>query len=98
MISTQRSRSSESTRGSRPLVLTGGGILDPSQNIDEPGDLLVQNGKGEAVGGRGGHSDGPEVIDCAGCIGTTGFNDGRCHLREQGREGLTTIAASAPRA
>src|SRR5688500_20291986 len=92
MSSSRHSRISELTRESRPLVLTGGRILDPSQNIDEPGDLLVQNGKVEAVGGRVGHPDGAEVIDRAGCIVSPGFIDVHCLLREPGREDVETLA------
>ena len=33
---------------SRPIVLTGGRLLDPSRNIDADGDLVIVAGKIEA--------------------------------------------------
>ncbi|MDP9176918.1 MAG: amidohydrolase family protein, partial [Gemmatimonadota bacterium] len=82
------------TRGSKPVVLTGGRILDPSQNLDEPGDLLVLNGKVEAIG-RIDRPDEADVVDCSGCIVSPGFIDVHCHLREPGREDVETIATGA---
>ena len=46
----------------RPLVLRGGRIIDPSQHLDVVGDVLVIDGKIEHVGGRGGVPDGAEII------------------------------------
>jgi dihydroorotase len=85
----------EMMRGRRPVLLTGGRILDPSQNLDEVGDLLVLNGKIEAVGGRVENPDDAEVIDCSDCIVSPGFIDVHCHLREPGREDVETIATGA---
>jgi len=84
----------EMTRGPKPLLLTGGRILDPSQNLDEPGDLLVFDGKVEAIG-RVERPDDADVVDCSGCIVSPGFIDVHCHLREPGREDVETIATGA---
>jgi dihydroorotase len=79
----------------RDVVLRGGRILDPSQNLDEPGDVLLRKGLVEAHGTSLGTPDGAEVIDCAGAIVAPGFIDLHCHLREPGREDVETIATGA---
>jgi len=52
----------------RAILLSGGRILDPSQGLDESGDVLVSGGVIEAIGGRIEPPDDAEVIDCAECI------------------------------
>jgi dihydroorotase len=79
----------------RPILLAGGRVLDPSQKIDEIGDVLVSAGVIEAVGGRIEPPDDAEVIDCGECIVSPGFIDVHCHLREPGREDVETIASGA---
>ena len=88
------------SRAPRPgmLLLRGGRILDPSQNLDETGDVLLSDGVVEAVGRLGEvRRDGDELetIDCAGRIVSPGFIDVHCHLREPGREEVETIASGA---
>ena len=80
------------------LLLRGGRILDPSQNLDETGDLLLSGGTVEAVGRVGEvRRDGDELetIDCGGRVVSPGFIDVHCHLREPGREEVETIASGA---
>jgi len=80
------------------LLLRGGRILDPSQQLDETGDVLLSNGFVEAVGRLGEvRRDGNELetIDCAGRVVSPGFVDVHCHLREPGREEVETIASGA---
>jgi dihydroorotase len=82
----------------RMLLLRGGRILDPSQNVDETGDVLLSGGVVEAVGRIGEiRRDGDELetIDCAGRVVSPGFIDVHCHLREPGREEVETIASGA---
>jgi dihydroorotase len=80
------------------LLLRGGRILDPSQQLDEVGDVLISGGFVEAVGRLGEvRRDGNELetIDCAGRVISPGFVDVHCHLREPGREEVETIASGA---
>jgi dihydroorotase len=81
------------------ILLRGGRLIDPSQGLDEIGDLLLTNGKIEAHGQLGDvRRDGravPEIIDCTGRVVSPGFIDVHCHLREPGREEVETIATGA---
>jgi len=80
------------------LLLRGGRLLDPSQQLDETGDVLLSGGVVEAVGRLGEvRRDGEELetIDCAGRVVSPGFIDVHCHLREPGREEVETIASGA---
>jgi dihydroorotase len=80
------------------ILLRGGRILDPSQNLDEVGDVLLSGGVVEAVGQLGEvRRDGNELetIDCGGRVISPGFIDVHCHLREPGREEVETIASGA---
>src|SRR5688572_10817106 len=80
------------------LLLKGGRIIDPSQDLDVVGDVLIE---GEKVAHAGSslndlrRDDGLEVIDCTGQIVAPGFIDVHCHLREPGREDVETVATGA---
>jgi dihydroorotase len=79
----------------RPILLRGGTLVDPSQQLNEVGDLLVSDGE---IAGFGRSIDSPaeaEVIDCDGLVVSPGFIDVHCHLREPGREDVETIATGA---
>jgi dihydroorotase len=83
----------------KPILLAGGRVLDPSQHIDRVGDVLIIDGKIELIGERVANEtknrDGLETIDCAGLVVSPGFVDVHCHLREPGREEVETIATGA---
>ena len=79
----------------RPLLLTGGHLLDPSIGLDAVGDLLLVDGVVAAVGGNIAGPDEAERVDCRGMHVTPGFIDVHCHLREPGREDVETIATGA---
>jgi len=74
------------------ILLRGGHIIDPAQDIDDVGDVLIRDGKIVAAGGSVDAADGAEVIDCAGKIVAPGFVDIHVHLREPGQEHKETIA------
>src|SRR5712671_6137979 len=79
----------------KPVLLSGGTLIDPSQDLNEVGDLLIADGKISSIGGS---IDGPEeaeTIDCEGLIVSPGFIDVHCHLREPGREDVETIETGA---
>ena len=68
------------------LILAGGRVVDPSQNIDRVADLLIEDGRivnivnpGEAVGDA-------ERIDVTGKCVVPGLIDIHVHLREPGFE------------
>lgn len=78
----------------RPLLITGGHIVDPSQGIDDDGDLLVTDGK-IAMLGRSrtlSATTSTEVLDASGLVVCPGFIDLHCHLRQPGFEKKETIA------
>jgi dihydroorotase len=83
----------------KPILLAGGRVLDPSQNTDRVADVLIVDGKIELIGERVANEtknrDGLETIDCAGLVVSPGFVDVHCHLREPGREEVETIATGA---
>ena len=72
------------------LLLRGGRVVDPSQDLDRQADLLIEDGKVSGVGNVATRKSG-EVIDVDGCVVTPGFVDMHVHLREPGREDKETI-------
>lgn len=79
----------------RDLLLRGGRIIDPSQSHNAVADLLLRDGRVEAIGRDIGSPDSAEIIDCSGLIVAPGFIDVHVHLREPGREDVETIASGA---
>src|SRR5436309_10248699 len=79
----------------RPLVLRGGRVIDPSRSFDQTADVLVQDGKIAAVGPTLGTPDGVEVRDVRGAIVAPGLVDLHVHLREPGNEDVETVASGA---
>ena len=79
----------------KPLLLKGGKLIDPSQKLNEIGDLLISDGKVAGIGGSITGPDDIEVVNCDGLIVSPGFIDVHCHLREPGREDVETIATGA---
>ncbi len=67
------------------LLIRNGRLLDPSQDLDARGDLLIEDGK--IVGtGEGLSAESAEVLDAEGAWITPGFIDMHAHLREPGQE------------
>ena len=78
----------------RSLLIENGRIIDPSQQIDDIGSILISKGKIIWIGKPGCHPLLPdfESIDASGLIICPGFVDFHCHLREPGYENKETIA------
>jgi dihydroorotase len=79
----------------RPILLRGGRVIDPSRGLDETSDVLLQQGKIAAVGRNLGTPDGAEVVDATGKVVAPGLIDLHVHLREPGQEDLETVASGA---
>lgn len=77
-----------------PLLIHGGRIVDPSQGIDQVGDLLIAEGKIVQVNSTGimNEAKKPVIVDVTGLVVCPGFIDLHCHLREPGFEHKETIA------
>ena len=67
------------------LLLLNGRVLDPSQGLDLPADVLVRGGRIAAIGPNLAAPDAAR-LDASGCIVAPGFIDLHTHLREPGRE------------
>ena len=72
------------------LLLRGGRVVDPSQDLDRRTDVLIEDGRVAGVGNVATRKSG-ETIDVDGCVVAPGFVDMHVHLREPGREDKETI-------
>ena len=79
----------------RPILLRGGRVIDPANGVDRPADLLLQDGKIEAIDQNLGRPDSAIVIEAAGKVVSPGLIDLHVHLREPGQEDLETVATGA---
>jgi dihydroorotase len=84
------------------LLLTGGRIIDPAQNIDSRLDIFLEDGKISKIGtnlSKSTKSKDSEkitkIIDLTGMIIVPGLIDMHTHLREPGFEYKETIASGA---
>ncbi|MFL5506271.1 MAG: dihydroorotase [Gemmatimonadales bacterium] len=79
----------------RPLLLTGGRVIDPSRGTDDLADVLLEDGRITAVGRNIGTPDGADTLDVRGKVVAPGLVDVHVHLREPGQEDLETIATGS---
>ena len=82
----------------RPILLANARIVDPSRDLDFPGDLLIADGViREAKRGIGaaGVPEGTEVFDCRGRIVAPGLIDMRAFVGEPGAEHRETLASAS---
>ncbi len=75
------------------IQICGGRIIDPSQGLDQVGDLWISRGRILPIGG--GFEEAEVVIDARGMIVCPGLIDIHVHLREPGNEEDETIATGA---
>ncbi len=73
------------------LLIKNGRVVDPSSGTDETLDVLIKDGRVEAVDKKL-EAKGAEVLDATGLIVAPGFIDMHVHLREPGYERKETIA------
>jgi len=85
-----------------PILLRGAHIVDPSQNIDGPGAVLIRQGRIAAIGDEASvHAETPEgsrpvIHDLPGhWVLAPGLVDLHTHLREPGFEAKETILTGA---
>ncbi len=74
------------------LLLRGGRVIDPANNLDTIQDVLLADGKIERLGRNLAAPADAEVVDAKGKIVCPGFIDMHVHLREPGYEYKETVA------
>ncbi len=79
----------------KPVLLTGGRVIDPSRDFDQIADVLLADGKIESVGSGLIGPEGIQTVDVAGRVVAPGLVDVHVHLREPGREDAETVATGA---
>ncbi|MBI4445554.1 MAG: dihydroorotase [Acidobacteria bacterium] len=76
------------------LLLRGGKIIDPSQRLEQVGDLLIQRGRISGFGKIPARKTWT-VLEARNWIVAPGFIDMHVHLREPGREDEETIESGS---
>jgi len=74
------------------VLLQGGRVIDPANDVDQVADLLVSDGKILSLDKGIIPPEGAEIIDCSGQIVCPGLIDLHVHLREPGQASKETIA------
>ena len=74
------------------ILIRNGRIVDPANQIDATGDLLIRDGKIDRISNRI-ETEASQTIDATGLIVTPGLIDMHVHLREPGFEHKETIAS-----
>lgn len=80
---------------SNSLLIKGGRIIDPGQDLDAVGDVLIVDGGVASIGAGVTAPEGCAVVDATGLVVTPGFIDLHVHLREPGQEDKETVATGA---
>ena len=63
------------------LLIRGGRIIDPAQEIDKTANLLIKDGKISWLGDGAPPVEDYAILDAKGLIVCPGFIDLHCHLR-----------------
>jgi dihydroorotase len=82
----------------RPILLANARIIDPSRDLDFPGDLLIADGvirDAKRGIGAAGVPEGAEIVDCHGKIVAPGLVDMRAFVGEPGAEHRETLSSAS---
>jgi dihydroorotase len=82
----------------RPILLANARIIDPSRDLDFPGDLLIADGvirDAKRGIGAAGVPEGTEIVDCRGRVVAPGLVDMRAFIGEPGAEHRETLATAS---
>lgn len=75
------------------LLLSGGRVIDPANQLDTQEDVLIRDGRIAAVGADlAAQAAGAECVDVSGLVVCPGLIDLHVHLREPGQGAKETIA------
>ena len=77
--------------GTTKLLIHGGRVIDPSQDLDGAFDLLVEDGHVAKIDGSIKPPKGAESFDASGFVVSPGLIDIHVHLREPGQEYKETV-------
>lgn len=77
----------------KPVLIRGGRVIDPANQVDGLFDVLLQDGRVKQVAAPGTiRASGVKVLDARGMVVAPGFVDIHVHLRQPGQEYKETIA------
>ena len=82
----------------RPILLANARIVDPSRDLDFPGDLLIADGvirDAKRGIGAAGVPEGTDIVNCAGKIVAPGLIDMRAFVGEPGASHRETFASAS---
>ncbi|MFL6450544.1 MAG: dihydroorotase [Bryobacteraceae bacterium] len=77
------------------LLIQGGRVVDPAQNLDRICDLAIEDGIVREIGTNIQDPGGSERLDASGKVVAPGFIDIHVHLREPGFEHAETIESGS---
>lgn len=75
------------------LVIRGARVIDPSQKLDAPRDIVIADGRIHSIteAGRANAPAGAKIVDAQGFVAAPGFIDPHIHLRYPGGESSETV-------
>ncbi|MCG3206037.1 MAG: Dihydroorotase [Elusimicrobia bacterium] len=74
------------------ILIKGGRVIDPRQNIDRITNILIENGRIHSIGDHLNTAPSTPTVDAKGKVVAPGLVDVHVHLREPGGEAKETIA------
>jgi dihydroorotase len=79
----------------KAILLKGGRVVDPSRDVDQVADLLMQDGLIADIGHNLSAPDGAESVDVSNKVVIPGLIDVHVHFREPGRVEAETVATGS---